>query len=162
MSWYYKGKIISSLKDIPKGVIGFVYKIENNTSGKFYIGKKDLYHITNPEISKKKYDELKIKGEPVRRTKNKSKSRPGKPVWRYKRKDHTTETNWATYTGSNDELNNDIENNHSVEKLILKFCYSKKELTMREVELQFKEEVLDRCDCYNGNILAKFFKQVKC
>lgn len=160
--WTFNGKEVRSIKDMPKGTIGFIYKIVNETNDRFYIGKKDLYHVTNPEISKKKYDELKAAGEPVTRTKNKAKSKPGKPVWRYKRKNHTKETNWATYNGSNDQLNMDVNAGHSIQKVILKYCSSKKELTMREVEAQFKAEVLDRCDSYNGNILAKFFKQVKC
>ena len=161
-TWNWGNYKVGSIEDMPGDPVGFVYRIDNYTNGKFYIGKKSILSITNPEISEKKYRELKAEGEPVMRTKNKAKSTKGKTVWRYKRKQHKTETNWLSYTGSNKDLNRDIKDGHKIAKSILKFCYTKSELTLREVEEQFKQEVLDRCDSYNSNVLGKFFNQIKC
>lgn len=150
------------IKDFPEGCIGFIYRIDNLTNGKFYIGRKDLFHVTNPEISKKRYDEYKSRGIPVTKIKNKKKSRPGKVVWRFKQKEKITETNWKTYKGSNQPLLEDISRGHKIERTILSLCYSKKEMTYRELEQIVKHDCLDRCDCYNGNLLGRIFSFVKC
>lgn len=162
MNWIYKGKEITSLEDLPDNAIGFIYKIYNITLDRFYIGKKSLFSTTNPEISKKRYLELKQQGEPVKRTKNKRLSKKGKPVWRYKRKDVKTETNWKSYNGSNEELIRDIKRGDKVRKEILTICTTSKELTYQEVKQQFLNSVLERCDSYNNNILGSFYSELKC
>ena len=43
MAWYYEGKVITELSDMPEGSIGFIYKITNKETNQFYIGKKSLY-----------------------------------------------------------------------------------------------------------------------
>ena len=43
MAWYYEGKVITELSDMPEGSIGFIYKITNKETRQFYIGKKSLY-----------------------------------------------------------------------------------------------------------------------
>lgn len=162
VAWRYRSGIINSIDEIPKDAIGFVYKILNKSNGKWYIGKKSLYSITNPQISKTKYDRLKKEGVPVTKTKNKSKSKKGSVVWNYKQKNIKKETDWLSYTGSNKELNQDIKNGDLYEKRILKFCFSKKDLTYHEVKEQMILEVLENCDSYNSNILSKFFKMIDC
>lgn len=162
MNWIYKDKEIKNTDDLPKGTIGFIYLIENLTNDKFYIGKKDLFHVTNPEISKKKYEEYKLQGVPVTKTKNRKLSKAGNPVWRYKLKNKTTETNWKTYKGSNQPLLEDISKGHKIRRTILQVCFSQKELTYRELEQIVKHDCLDRCDCYNGNILGKIYNFAKC
>lgn len=159
MNWIYEGK---ELKDIPEKVVGFIYKIENETTGKFYVGKKAIFHKTNPEISKKKYDELKAAGIPVTKTKNRSLSTKDKVVWRYKQKNKTKESDWQTYNGSNETLIKDIKRGDNITKTVLKFCYTAKELTYRELEQIVKLNCLDVCECYNENLLGKFYKNVKC
>lgn len=162
VNWNYSGAIIKSIEDLPEGCIGFIYQINNKTNGKFYIGKKNLLSITNPTVSKKKYDEIKAEGGDVVKTKDKSKSTKDRVVWRYKAKSRKTETDWLTYNGSNKELNSDIARGHKVEKIIHKLCFTKSELTLAEAESLFVNKVLYKCESYNGNILAKFFKQVEC
>jgi len=162
MTWKYEGKDINSVDDTPQDSLGFIYKIVNMTTGKFYIGKKSMYSITNPQVSKSRYEKLKASGVPVTKTKNKAKSKKGAVVWRYKQKDVWKETNWKSYTGSSEELNEHIERGDKVQKTILKFCNTKKELTYQEVKEQFLNEVLERCDSYNENVLGRFFSQVKC
>ncbi len=159
MSWYYEGK---GLVSPPENAIGFIYRIDNLSKNKFYIGKKEFQHKTNPEISKKKYESLKKEGVAVTKTKNKNLSTKDKIVWRYKRKNHIVGSDWETYCGSNDVLKADVANGDKIKKTILKFCYSKQELTLKEVEELFKEQVLYLCNSYNANILGKFFKQKKC
>lgn len=158
--WVYKGKRITRIEDVPEGAIGFIYKITDE-NGKFYIGKKALFSITNPEVSYNRWKKAKDEGVPVMRTKNKAKSKRGKVVWRYKLKNQKKETNWKVYNSSNQELVR-LSKRKEFDREILRFCFSKAELTLREVEEQFKKEVLFRCDCYNENILGKFFKQIKC
>ena len=142
-----------------EGSIGFIYKLTDE-NGKFYIGKKDFFSITNPEVSFTRWKKAKEEGAQVKKTKNKAKSKPGQVVWRYKLKDQVTETNWKTYHGSGEI--EEIAKKQKFSREILRFCFTPGELTLREVEEQFKKEVLFRCDCYNGNILGKFFKQIKC
>lgn len=158
--WEYQGKKVSSIEDVPKGAIGFIYKLTDE-NGKFYVGKKALYSVTNPEVSQARWKKAKDEGIEVTRTKNRAKSGKGKTVWRYKLKNFKKETNWKTYHGSNQEIIK-LAKKQEFSREILRFCFSKSELTLREVEEQFKKEVLFRCDCYNENILGKFFKQVKC
>lgn len=159
--WYFNGQKIEDVSDMPFGAYGFVYKISFN-NGDFYIGKKNCYHRTNPEISKKKYDELKAAGKPVTRTKNKAKSKPGKPVWRYKIKDKLTETNWLKYCSSNDQVKERIASGETHSKEILGFYMNSKELTYREIEAIVKADCLDICECLNGNILGKIYKFTNC
>lgn len=160
--WKYKRRSIKCLKDFPEDCYGFIYKIHNLTNGKTYIGEKQLFSVTNPRISKKKYDLLKSEGIPVRRQKDKRNSKKGSVVWIYKQKELKKETNWLDYCGSSDELTKDIENGHEIKKEILEFTFSKREHTYKEVKHQILNDVLEDCNSYNGNILAKFFKQIEC
>lgn len=117
---------------------GFIYEITNTVTGRKYIGKKQLHS----------YRRKKIKG-------------------RKNRKRVVKDSDWRTYTGSCDELNEDIKNTGK-EKFsfdILRLCKTKGELTYSEVEFQIKRNVLtetmengDRL-YYNGNILNRFFPQ---
>ena len=40
--WLYEQKQVADINDIPEGTQGFIYKITNLKTGKFYIGKKSL------------------------------------------------------------------------------------------------------------------------
>jgi len=117
---------------------GFIYEITNVDTGKKYIGKKQFHSYTRK----------KVKG-------------------RTNRKRVVKESNWKKYTGSCDELNQDIER-LGKEKFsfeVLRLCKTKGELTYSEVEIQIKRNVLtetmengDRL-YYNGNIMNRFFPQ---
>lgn len=161
VKWIYQGRDIDEI-GVPESAIGFVYIILNKTLGKFYIGKKDMFSKTNPEISKKRYDEYKASGVEVTKTKNKKLSKKGEVVWRYKAKNVVTETNWREYMGSNKELLVDIRAGHEIEKTILEFAFSSSELTYLELEKMIENKVLYDCEAYNSNILGKFFKKVNC
>lgn len=115
---------------------GFIYEITNNLTGRKYIGKKQLHS----------YRRKKIKG-------------------RKNRKRVVKDSDWRTYTGSCQELNEDIESlgKEKFSFVVLQLCKTKGELTYAEVECQVKRNVLtetmesgDRL-YYNGNILNRFF-----
>ena len=53
MGWIYKGNSITELKDMPKGTIGFIYKITNGKTGEYYIGKKNVLSTRKRNFGKK-------------------------------------------------------------------------------------------------------------
>lgn len=151
--WQYNGKAVDKAIQLPEGTVGFIYLIQNLSNNKKYIGKKNLY--TWKVISEKKYNELKLQGQEVKRHKNKSTSKKGEPVWVYQVR---IEGTWPTYVGSNKELQQDIKKGDKISKEILFTSNCTKLLTYLEVEAQFKLDVLRNSDeFYNQNILGKFW-----
>ena len=71
--WKYNNRKIDSVDKIPQNAIGFVYCINDLTTGKSYIGKKSLWHWK--KVGAKRYNELKVGGFEVKRSKNKAKSK---------------------------------------------------------------------------------------
>ena len=142
---YEDGSVVEydSVDKFPKNCIGFVYKITNIQTGKFYIGRKSLYSNVKKKLTKKELSEL---------------SGPGrKPT----KKLVTSESNWMDYWGSNKGILQEIkeEGTSMFRKEILKFCFNKKQLTYWEVHYQCINEVLLTDKSYNDNVLAKFFRQ---
>ena len=127
----------------PEKYFGFVYKITNKETGKFYIGKKVFWNNKKKKLTKKQLAEL----PPT----------PGrKPTHDVIR----VESDWKTYWGSNKQLLADIKQygEDRFECWIFKQCLTKKQLTYWEMHYQCKEEVLIGKDkSYNDNILGKFF-----
>lgn len=142
MSWLTtNNKIISSVEDFPIGCIGFVYLIKNETSEKFYIGKKSIFSKRKKNFGKRRIAELTDK--------------------RLKKYEYIeSESDWKTYTGSNKELNDDIKKGDVINRYILDFAFNKVHLTYLEVKHQFKYEVLESANSYNDNILGKFYRNV--
>ena len=142
---YENGRIIEydSVEKFPENCVGFVYKITNIKTGKFYIGKKSLFSNVRKKLTKKELAEY---------------SGPGrKPT----KKLVTSESNWQDYWGSNKGILQEIkeEGTDSFRKEILKFCFNKKQLTYWEVHYQCVNEVLLSDKSYNDNVLAKFFRK---
>ena len=139
MIWTYHEKPIHDLGSMPKDVIGFIYVIINNKTGKFYIGKKSVASRRKTRISK--------------REKAKTKTRKTFKVV-------VKESNWKGYTGSSKELNEDIKKlgEKAFSKYIIEYCYNKKYLNFAELSHQIKADVLT-VDSYNGNILGKFYRK---
>jgi len=136
-------KEYDSIDKLPENCVGFVYKITNIKTGKFYIGKKSLYSNIRKKLTKKELAEL---------------SGPGrKPT----KKLVTSESNWLVYWGSNKGILQEIkeEGTNYFRKEILKFCFNKKQLTYWEVHYQCINEVLLTDKSYNDNVLAKFFRK---
>jgi hypothetical protein len=142
---YKNGRILEydSVDKFPENCIGFVYKITNIKTGKFYIGKKSLYSNVRKKLTKKELAELTGPGR--------------KPT----KKLVTSESNWMDYWGSNKGILQEIkeEGTDSFRKEILKFCFNKKQLTYWEVHYQCVNEVLFTDKSYNDNVLAKFFRK---
>ena len=114
---------------------GFINEITNITNSKKYIGKKQMVR--------------KIKRKPLKGKKR-------------KRIDFI-ESDWKTYTGSSDALNNDIAP-LGLDKFIfkiLKFCNSKFELSYFEAKMQFEKDVLLSENYYNGIINCRIGKAPK-
>lgn len=143
MSWIYKKKEISSIEDFPKKTFGFIYITTHTPTGKKYLGKKFLFHTQKKKLTKKElleYDNI-----------------PGrKPSYRIVKK----ESDWKTYFGSHILIKEWKENTAiDLEREIIHFAYSKKELTYLECKYQFLYEVLENENWLNDNILGKFYKK---
>jgi len=146
-NWKYKGKIISSLEDIPeefkkKDNIQIIYKITAKTKPYcHYIGKKILFNKTKVRLSKKRKLELKTR-----------------KVFEYKIK----ESNWLTYYGSstNKEFINMLNTLGPVgfEREILMFVEGKMMASYYEAKFLFSDEGMMHPNCMNNTILNKFFK----
>lgn len=154
--WTYQGQVVKSIDDVPKDAIGFIYMVKNISNGRFYIGRKSFFSIRNTKIAKSTYDRLKAEGKKVSKTRDRKKSKASLPVWIYKKTDKK-ETPWKTYTGSSKELNADLSRGDDYNKEIMMYCYSKKEISYRELEQIVCSKCLERDDCYNGNVLGKWF-----
>lgn len=131
--WQYEGKDFEpeSLDDW----YGFVYEIEEVSTGKKYIGKKFFW---------------KTKTLPITKT-------------RKRRKKTLVESDWRTYHGSSEALKERVAEAESLyNRVILRLCRSKGECSYYEAKLQFENDVLLRDDYYNEFIGCKIHsKHVK-
>jgi hypothetical protein len=141
--WIYEGREVLSIEDIPNRVIGFVYRVEDIETGKIYVGKKILFTNRKKRLTKQELLELEPK-------------RGKKPTFKREIK----ESDWKDYYGSSKPLLAEIKTRNKLEfrRKILKFCYTKKQLSYWEVYYQVKYEVIhSREKSYNENILGKFY-----
>jgi hypothetical protein len=132
MVWLFENTQIDVL---PEDCVGFVYLITNNTTGRKYIGKKLA------KFSKTTYKVVKQKNGIKKRKKIRSK----------------IESDWQLYYGSNDQLNKDIEQlgSEKFTREILYYCRSKAECSYIEAREQFRHQVLESDDYYNGQIVCR-------
>ena len=114
------------ITSIPDEYEGFVYLITNLTDNRKYVGKK---------LAKFKTTKPPLKGK-----KNKRRG--------YK------ESDWQTYWGSSDKLNEDVEQlgQDNFTREILYFCKSRAEMSYIEAREQFDRRVLETDEYYNGII----------
>jgi hypothetical protein len=132
MTWLFENTQIETL---PEDCVGYVYIITNTVSGRKYIGKKLA------KFSKTTYRVVKLKNGNKKRKKIRSK----------------IDSDWQTYYGSNDELNKDIEilGSDKFTREILFYCKSKSECSYIEAREQFRHQVLESDDYYNGQISVR-------
>lgn len=72
-----------------------------------------------------------------------------------KRKRTRVASDWVTYTGSNDELNEDIKNGATIKKEIIHLCPSKGWMSYLETKEIFEREALLSEQFYNGWVMCK-------
>jgi hypothetical protein len=136
---FAKGGKLKSIDELPQheSLVGFVYKITNTLTGKFYIGKKDFFHSRKSKISKR---------EKLNTGTRKTFKRTIK------------ESDWLSYYGSSKDLKDDVLKfgSQNFKREILEVCCTKKYLSYCEVKHQFLNDVLSSSS-YNGNILGKFY-----
>lgn len=148
MDWFRKDKEgnvthYTDLSQFPEKCHGFVYVITNKQTGKFYVGKKILRNNLTKRLTKKEISEW---------------SKPGRVP---KKRKEIKESNWKEYFGSNQELKDDVKSmgEGSFDRQILQFCFSSKQLTYFETLWQLHYDVLCSSNCYNNNVLGKFFRR---
>ena len=144
-NWLYNddGSKIAIAEDFSTDEYGFIYKITNLETGKYYIGKKAFFHNKKKKLTKKEIAEQTGPGR--------------KATTRVDQVD----SGWKSYWGSSKELLADIKKlgEDKFERLILKFGKTKKQLTYYELETQILHNALFDDASYNDNILGKFFKK---
>jgi hypothetical protein len=132
MTWLYQNTPVETL---PDSCVGFVYLITNNLTGRKYIGKKLA------KFSKTTYRIVKQKNGIKKRKKIHSK----------------IDSDWQEYYGSSSELSADIEKLGTINftREILFYCNSKSECSYIEAREQFRRQVLESQDYYNGHIQVR-------
>ena len=132
MTWNYQGTIVDTL---PEDCVGFVYLITNTVSGRKYIGKKLA------KFAKTTYKVVKLKNGTKKKKKIRSK----------------VDSDWQEYYGSNDQLNKDVATlgKENFTREIIFYCKSKAECSYIEAREQFRHQVLESADYYNGQISVR-------
>ena len=132
MTWLFENTQIEAL---PEDCVGFVYLITNLVTGRKYIGKKLA------KFSKTTYKVVKLKNGNKKKKKIRSK----------------IDSDWLTYYGSNDELNQDIQTlgQENFKREILYYCSSKAQCSYIEAREQFRHQVLESDAYYNGQISVR-------
>jgi len=115
--------------EAPKKYMGFVYLITDLTTNRKYIGKKLFWNTRKLKP---------LKGKTRRRT-------------------QVVESNWKNYYGSNEELQQLVENSHAgrFEREILHLCTKKGIMGYLEAREQFDRNVLLSDEYYNNFIGCK-------
>lgn len=129
MTWIYENKTFEPEEEFLKQFQGFVYEIEELSTGKKYIGKKFFW-------SQRKLPPLK--GQKRKRIKK-------------------VQSDWKKYHGSSEELKTLVEDNGSdnYKRTILRLCVTKGDCSYYEAKLQFENDVILRDDYYNEFIGCK-------
>lgn len=140
VNWTFQGKEVKSLKDMPKDVLGIIYRIDLlDGSERYYIGRKTVNSKRKKKLTKKE----KLLPENKRKT------------YKY----INTESNWKKYVGSSKELTAIIKEGAPYKKEILTYCFSKAEITYKETaEIVCGGALLDE-KSLNGWVSAKIYKK---
>jgi len=140
-NWLYE--YVPLRDDFTTDDYGFIYKITNLETNKFYIGRKSFIHNKKKKLTKKELTEQPI-------------ARGRKPATKIEQID----SGWREYWGSSKELLADVKllGKDKFEREILKFCPTKKQLTFYEIQYQIQYSVLFT-ESYNDNIGGKYFRK---
>jgi hypothetical protein len=142
MDWVYNDKPVLD-SEIPEAAIGFIYLITHIDSGKMYIGKKNLYS------HKYSVRTVTVKSGVNKGSKVKKKTKIQIP------------SDWRDYYGSSDFLKEEIAKNGAdrYRREIIRYCYSKSELSYYEIKEQLIRDVLLSDLYYNSWISCKIHKK---
>lgn len=135
--WIYNGEILDKA---PIGCAGFIYKISEISTGKFYIGKKAFVHKTKKTLSKRARIALGGRKRIERGTKD---------------------SNWLKYWGSCQPLlqyMDELGSKDGFIREVLKICKDKSSLSYYEIKYMIEYKVLFDEQCWNSNVGGKFFK----
>jgi hypothetical protein len=140
MNWLYED--VPLRDDFTTNDYGFIYKITNLETNKFYVGKKSFVHNKKKKLTKK---EIAEQTGPGRRSTTKVEQ---------------VDSGWRDYWGSSKDLLADIKSlgKDKFEREIIRFCPTKKQLTYYELRYQISYSVLFT-DSYNDNIQGRFFRK---
>lgn len=140
---YYEGYEVTSL---PEGVFGFIYILDlEDDKGNIlsYIGKKQcIKEVKLPALKNGKQ-----RPNSIRKYKNKGGKRVYYDIL-------VKETDWKTYEGSS-EFTTDMK---IINKRILRWCYSKRELTYQEEKYLFTHNAIEAEDYLNVQIGNRYFR----
>lgn len=125
--WFYNNEAV---KNIPEGMVGFVYCITNIANNKKYIGKKNFYFSRTKTVKGKK-KRFKVESDWL--------------SYFGSNKELTSDIA--------------IHGEGNFRREILRFCISKGEFSYFEARLQFQENVLERDDYYNSYIQCRIHKK---
>lgn len=141
-NWFYEGSEIDAIDKFPEGVVAFVYKITRISDGKFYIGKKSLFSHRTKLLTKKELAEQTDKRKSIK-------------------KKIVSESDWKVYHGSDITLKAEVkkEGPEGYKREILKLCYNKKQASYHEVKQQILHNCLESDNCYNGQVMGKFWRK---
>ena len=141
-NWLYEGKELTQLKDFPEDAVGFVYKVTNNKTGKFYVGKKILRNVLTKTLTKREISEW---------------IKPGRIP---KKRKEIKESNWVDYYGSSKLIAEDIKlfGKEVFTREILRVCTAKKQMSYWETYYQMTLRVLE-VESYNENIAGKWYRR---
>ena len=141
--WLYKNKVIKTIEDFPKDCFGFVYEVTHIPTGKKYLGKKVLFFNQKKPLTQKEL--LECIG-------------PGRKP-KYKRIEK--ESDWKTYYGSQENIKQLVKEGKAEDfkREILYLASNKKMLTYIETKLLFLNEVLEKDEYLNSNILGSFYRK---
>jgi hypothetical protein len=139
-NWTYYGKEITCIEDIPEHdkYVGFVYRITDRVTGKFYIGKK--------VFTKSQKKKIGVREKALTKTRKTFKRVTG-------------ESDWKKYYGSSKELKADVKTfgPERFERVIIRLCKTKKYLNYCELANHILSDVLKN-NSYNGNILGRYYR----
>lgn len=140
--WHYKNQKITDISQLPDGSLGFIYRIINTETRKWYVGKKNLHSTRNIKLGKRALA--------AREDKRSS-----------KKKTVIKESDWKMYYGSEPELLKDIEvqGHRYFYREILCICHTKADLTYEELRHQILLGCLESDNCYNNNIAGRYFRK---
>lgn len=136
--WIFKGKEFTEA-DIPENAVGFIYEMSAIIDGKpvRYIGKKNFFSNTKKKLGKRALAEVTDK--------------------RLKKYVREIKPDFIKYYSSNKILKDANKKGILIKREMLLICFSAMDLTYQECKFLFCNEVLEKNEYLNGNILGRFY-----